>query len=673
MIPFDGGGYPSNVSATLSTDIQTLCINAIRGLSIDGVQKANSGHPGMPMGCAPMAYTLWTKHLKHNPKNPSWFDRDRFILSAGHGSMLIYSLLYLTGYDLGLEDLKQFRQLNSRTPGHPENHLTPGVEMATGPLGQGLATAVGFAIAEKFLAATYNKPDHEIISHFTYGICSDGDLMEGITAEAASLAGHLKLGKLIFLYDDNKISIDGSTEITFTEDVEARFKAYGWHTKRIDGMSVEEVNQALIEAKADDRPSLILARTTIGFGSPNKAGTSKVHGSPLGPDEVKLTKEALGIPLEPDFYVAEEALSEYRSAIEKGSVEEQDWESRFSAYAQVYPAEAKTLQDAIDGNLGSDWINALPTISDTIATRKSGEVVLNAIQDYLPTLIGGAADLVESTFTHQKNSSDFQPETPAGKNINFGIREHAMVAAANGITLHGATRGFGSSFFIFTDYCRPSMRLAALMECPTILVFTHDSIGVGEDGPTHQPVEHIASFRAMPNFNLIRPCDGNETSAAWKVALESQKTPTLLVLSRQNLPALTSEDVKNHPLEKGAYVLREASSGSPAIILIGTGSEVQHCVKAAEVLEAEGISTRVVSMPSWFLFEKQDLPYQASVLPKGIPTLSVEAGSTFGWTKYATASIGIDRFGLSAPGGTAMSELGFTPENVVLRAKAILG
>ncbi len=587
--------------------------------------------------------------------------------------MLIYSLLYLTGYDLGLEDLKQFRQLNSRTPGHPENHLTPGVEMATGPLGQGLATAVGFAIAEKFLAATYNKPDHEIISHFTYGICSDGDLMEGITAEAASLAGHLKLGKLIFLYDDNKISIDGSTEITFTEDVEARFKAYGWHTKRIDGMSVEEVNQALIEAKADDRPSLILARTTIGFGSPNKAGTSKVHGSPLGPDEVKLTKEALGIPLEPDFYVAEEALSEYRSAIEKGSVEEQDWESRFSAYAQVYPAEAKTLQDAIDGNLGSDWINALPTISDTIATRKSGEVVLNAIQDYLPTLIGGAADLVESTFTHQKNSSDFQPETPAGKNINFGIREHAMVAAANGITLHGATRGFGSSFFIFTDYCRPSMRLAALMECPTILVFTHDSIGVGEDGPTHQPVEHIASFRAMPNFNLIRPCDGNETSAAWKVALESQKTPTLLVLSRQNLPALTSEDVKNHPLEKGAYVLREASSGSPAIILIGTGSEVQHCVKAAEVLEAEGISTRVVSMPSWFLFEKQDLPYQASVLPKGIPTLSVEAGSTFGWTKYATASIGIDRFGLSAPGGTAMSELGFTPENVVLRAKAILG
>lgn len=620
-----------------------------------------------------MAYALWTKHLKHNPSNPNWFDRDRFILSAGHGSMLIYSLLYLTGYDLGLEDLKQFRQLHSRTPGHPENHLTPGVEMATGPLGQGFATAVGFAIAERFLAATYNRPDHTVVDHYTYGICSDGDLMEGVTAEAASLAGHLKLGKLIFLYDDNNISIDGSTDITFTEDVEARFKAYGWHTQRIDGMDVEAVDLALESAKADDRPSLILAKTVIGFGSPNKAGTSKVHGAALGPDEVKLTKAALGIPSEPEFFVHEDALTEYRSALETGRDAEKDWNQRFDAYESAYPAEAKTLKAAIAGNLGSEWIDALPAITDTIATRKSGEAVLTAIQEHLPTLIGGAADLVESTFTHQKNSPDFQADSPHGKNINFGVREHAMVAAANGITLHGATRGFGSSFFIFTDYCRPSIRLSALMECPTILVFTHDSIGLGEDGPTHQPIEHLASFRAMPNFNLIRPCDGNETSAAWKVALQSKKTPTLLVLSRQNLPAITSDDVRNHPLEKGAYVLREASDGSPKVVLIGTGSEVQHCLKAAETLETEGISTRVVSMPSWFLFEQQDVSYQDSVLPKGTPTLSVEAGSTFGWSKYASDSIGIDRFGVSAPSSVAMAEFGFTADHVVSRAKDLVG
>ncbi|MBC8065204.1 MAG: transketolase [Chlorobia bacterium] len=666
------GGYPEQVSATISTDIQTLCINTIRGLAMDGVQKANSGHPGLPMGCAPMAYALWTKHLKHNPKNPAWFDRDRFILSAGHGSMLLYSLLHLTGYDLGIEDLKQFRQLNSRTPGHPENHLTPGVEMATGPLGQGFATSVGFAIAEKFLAASYNKPGYEIIDHFTYGICSDGDLMEGVTSEAASLAGHLKLGKLIFLYDDNKISIDGSTEITFTENVEARFKAYGWHTQRIDGMDVEAVDQALDAAKADDRPSLILARTTIGYGSPNKAGTSKVHGAALGSDEVKLTKEALGIQLEPEFYVPDDALVKFRSAVGKGEKAESEWSQRFDAYASAYPQEGAKLKSLIAGDLGTEWLDALPKITETIATRKSGEKVLEAIQDYLPTLIGGAADLVESTFTHQKNSPDFQPETPNGKNINFGVREHAMVAAANGITLHGGTRGFGSSFFIFTDYCRPSIRLAALMECPTILVFTHDSIGLGEDGPTHQPIEHLASFRAMPNFNLIRPCDGNETSSAWKVALQSTKTPTLLVLSRQNLPALTSEDVKNHPLEKGAYILKEAAGGSPRIILVGTGSEVQHCWKAAVTLESEGISTRVVSMPSWHLFEQQSESYRNSVLPKGTPTLSVEAGSVFGWTKYATDSIGIDRFGVSAPSAVAMAEFGFTPENVVARAKKLL-
>ena len=624
------------------------------------------------MGCAPMAYVLWTKYLKHNPQNPKWFDRDRFILSAGHGSMLLYSLLYLTGYDLTIEDLKSFRQLHSKTPGHPENFMTPGVEMATGPLGQGFATAVGFAIAESYLAAKYNQPGHQVVDHYTYGICSDGDLMEGVSAEAASLAGHLKLGKLIFLYDDNNISIDGSTDITFSEDVAKRFDAYGWHTLRIDGMDTAAVDAAIQQAQKDPRPSLILCRTTIGFGSPNKAGSSKSHGAALGPDEVKLTKENLKIPAEPEFYVSPEALGFYRSAKDKGSQAESEWNQKLERYAADHPELAESFRNLIEGKPGDGWVEALPTISESIATRKSGQKVLHAIQDYFPGLMGGAADLVESTFTHQSHSGDFQAETPGEKNINFGVREHAMIAAANGITLHGGTRGFGSSFFIFTDYCRPSIRLAALMGCPTILVFTHDSIGLGEDGPTHQPIEHLASFRAMPNMNLFRPCDGNETSVAWKVALESQKTPTLIVLSRQNLPPISPDDVRNHPAEKGAYVLREASGGSPDIILVGTGSEVQCCVEAAEKLESESIGVRVVSMPSWFLFEKQDLAYRDSILPKGRPTLSVEAGSTFGWSKYATESLGIDRFGVSAPSNVAMAEFGFTGDNVAAHAKLML-
>jgi transketolase len=660
------------VSSTVSPDLQTQCINTIRGLTIDAVQKANSGHPGMPMGCAAMAHVLWTRHMRFNPRNPHWFDRDRFILSAGHGSMLLYSMLFLTGYDLNIDDLKQFRQLHSKTPGHPENFMTPGVEMATGPLGQGFATAVGFAIAEKYLAANFNRPNHNLIDHYTYGICSDGDLMEGVASEAASLAGHLKLGKLIFLYDDNNISIDGSTDITFTEDVQKRFEAYGWHTTKVDGLDVEAVDVAVSEAKKDPRPSLIICRTTIGFGSPNKAGTAKSHGAALGPDEVKVTKEALGIPLEPEFYVSDEVLKTYRRSIDRGAEEEANWNQRLKAYEQEFPNEASTLQSLIRGDLGTAWISKLPSISENIATRKSGQKVLEAIQDDLPGLIGGAADLVESTFTHQSHSGDFQPDSPNGKNINFGVREHAMIAAANGITLHGGTRGFGSSFFIFTDYCRPSIRLSALMKCPNILVFTHDSIGLGEDGPTHQPIEHLASFRAMPNMNLFRPCDGNETSVAWKVALESKETPTLIVLSRQNLPPLTPDNVQDHPAANGAYVLREAANGSPKLILIGTGSEVQHCAKAAETLESEGIAVRVVSMPSWFLFERQEQSYRNSVLPSGVPTLSVEAGSTFGWSKYATASIGLDRFGVSAPGPVAMAEFGFTPENVADRARKLL-
>ena len=586
--------------------------------------------------------------------------------------MLLYSMLFLTGYDLSIDDLKQFRQLHSKTPGHPENFMTPGVEMATGPLGQGFATAVGFAIAEKYLAASFNRTNHNIIDHFTYGICSDGDLMEGVASEAASLAGHLRLGKLIFLYDDNNISIDGSTDITFTEDVQKRFDAYGWHTTKVNGLDVEAVDVAVSEAKRDPRPSLIICRTTIGFGSPNKAGTAKSHGAALGPEEVKATKEALGITLEPEFYVSDEVLKSYRSSIDRGADEEATWDQRFKAYEQDFPNEAATLQSLIRGDLGTAWISKLPSISENIATRKSGQKVMEAIQDDLPGLIGGAADLVESTFTHQSRSGDFQPDSPNGKNINFGVREHAMVAAANGITLHGGTRGFGSSFFIFTDYCRPSIRLSALMKCPTILVFTHDSIGLGEDGPTHQPIEHLASFRAMPNMNLFRPCDGNETSVAWKVALESKETPTLIVLSRQNLPPLSPDNVQDHPAAKGAYVLREAKDGSPNLILIGTGSEVQHCIKAAETLESEGVNVRVVSMPSWFLFERQDETYRNSILPGDVRTLSVEAGSTFGWSKYATDSIGLDHFGVSAPGPVAMAEFGFTAENVADRARKLL-
>lgn len=641
---------------------------------MDAVQAANSGHPGLPMGAAPMAFTLWTRHLRHNPKNPKWFNRDRFILSAGHGSMLIYSLLHLTGYDLPLSELKRFRQMHSHTPGHPENFATPGVEMATGPLGQGFATSVGFAIAEKFLGATFNKPGLNVVDHYTYGICSDGDLMEGVSSEAGSLAGHLKLGKLIFLYDDNNITIDGSTDLTFTENVELRFRAFDWHVQRIDGMDIEAVDAAIKEAQREtERPSLIICKTIIGFGAPNRAGTAKAHGQALGEEELKLAKENLGIPLEPKFYEPQEALDFFRQALDKGQESENEWREKMKRYAAEYPEDEAKLRAAIAGEIGTDWLAALPQIEEKIATRKSGQKVLEAIQDFFPTLIGGAADLVESTFTHQSHFKDFQPATPEGKNINFGIREHAMIAAVNGITLHGGTRAYGSSFFVFTDYCRPSIRLSALMECPSIFVFTHDSIGLGEDGPTHQPVEHLASLRAMPNLNLIRPCDGNETAAAWKNALQAERHPTMLVLSRQALEPYSPADVRNHPLEKGGYVLKEASGGTPKVILVGTGSEVGLCVKARETLEAEGIPTRVVSLPSWFLFGQQKDDYRQSVLPKGTPTVSVEAAASFGWERYAQAHVALDRFGLSAPAEEVFKEFGFTPENVVTTAKTLLG
>lgn len=651
--------------------LENLCINTIRGLSIDAVQKANSGHPGLPMGAAPMAFALWTRHLRFNPKNPHWFDRDRFILSAGHGSMLLYSLLHLTGYDISLEDLKQFRQAHSKTPGHPENTLTPGVEMATGPLGQGFAHGVGFAIAEAHLAARYNKPGHSIIDHHTYAIVSDGDLMEGISSEAGSLAGHLQLGKLIYLYDDNGISIDGSTSLAFTEDVHGRFTAFGWHVQRVDGMNVEEVSAAIDAAKnVTDKPSLIMCKTTIGYGSPNKAGSSKSHGSPLGPDEVKLTKEALGIPLEPDFYVPAEAAS-FMDTTAVGSEMTSDWESRFEAYAAAYPELASELKAMIEGKLPAGWEASLPTFTDAAATRKNGSDVLNAVAKVVPNLLGGSADLAESNLTVIHGEPSFQPGHYANRNFCYGVREHAMAAAVNGITLHGGLKAIAASFLQFTDYCRPSIRLAALMECPSIYIFTHDSIGLGEDGPTHQPIEHLAALRAMPNLNTIRPCDGNETAAAYKVALESTHTPTLMALSRQNLPVVSPSTVTNHPLEKGAYILVPASS-TPKVVLVSTGSEVQWCVEAAKQLEAEGIPTQVVSMPSWFLFEKQSADYKSAALPKGVPTLAVEAGCSLGWAKYSDEQICIDHFGVSGPAGVLFKEFGFTTENVVARAKAML-
>ncbi len=654
------------------SDLRTRSINTIRGLSLDAVEAAKSGHAGLPLGMAAAAYALWSKHLKFDPSDPKWIDRDRFILSAGHGSMLLYSLLHLTGYDLPLSELKRFRQLHSKTPGHPENVLTPGVEMPTGPLGQGVATSVGFAIAEAYLGATYNQPGHTVIDHHTYAICSDGDMMEGVSGEAASLAGHLGLGKLIWLYDDNGISIDGSTDIAFTESVETRFRGYEWHVLRVrDGEDVEEVDRAITEAKAEtSKPTLIICKTVIGYGSPKLAGTSKAHSNPFGPDELKATKENLGIPLEPTFNIDADVKAEYESFGKKGAEAHAKWQKAMHDYAGGFPEDAKLLRGMIAGEYGDDWLKDLPKVADKVATRKASETVINGIAKDLPCLIGGSADLTESNLTHQKGFVDFQKATPSGKNINFGVREFAMMCAVNGINFHGATRGYGASFLVFSDYCRAAIRLAALGETPSIFVFTHDSIGVGEDGPTHEPIEQITSLRAIPNLNVIRPADGYETAAAWKWAVQSHETPTLMALSRQALPALTPDDVLNHPLQKGAYVLQDSPDAK--VILIGTGSELQHCVKARETLEAEGIATRVVSMPSWFLFALQPQEYQDSVLPKGTPKVSAEAGSTLAWPRYSDAQVGIDRFGLSGPGDEVMKEFGINAEAVVEKAKGLL-
>ncbi|MBE7555078.1 MAG: transketolase [Anaerolineales bacterium] len=654
-----------------------LCVNTIRTLSIDGVQKANSGHPGMPMGMADAAYVLWTQFLRHNPGNPDWADRDRFVLSAGHGSMLLYSLLHLTGYDLPLEQLKLFRQWGSVTPGHPEYGLTPGVETTTGPLGQGFANGVGMAIAEAFLAATFNRPGHEIVNHYTYAICSDGDLMEGISHEAASMAGHMKLGKLIYLYDDNHISIDGSTDLAYTEDRMKRFEAYGWHTQQIDGHNREAVAAAIKAAQAvTNKPSIIACRTTIGFGSPNKANTAKVHGEALGADEVKLTKQAYGWDPDREFYIPDEALAHFRQAVDRGARWEAEWKERLEAYAQAYPEEAQQFRRALSGELPEGWEEALPVFpadAKGMATRAASGQVLNAIAPVIPTLIGGSADLAPSNNTFLKGYPVFANQSYAGRNFHFGVREHGMASALNGMAVHGGVIPYGGTFLIFSDYCRPAIRLAALSSFPSIFVFTHDSVGLGEDGPTHQPVEHLAALRAIPSLIVIRPADANETVQAWKVALEKRDGPVLLALTRQTLPVYDRSKMGDAAgLLKGAYVLLDADRVYPDVILIATGSEVQLAVEAHAKLAEQGIAARVVSMPSWELFQQQSEEYRDSVLPPTVKArVAIEAAVPMGWERWVGPQgvvIGLDHFGASSPYKTIFQHFGFTTDNVVLRA-----
>jgi transketolase len=651
--------------------------NAIRALAMDAVEQAKSGHPGMPMGMADAAYVLWTQFLRHSPGNPDWPDRDRFVLSAGHGSMLLYSLLHLTGYDLPLEQLKQFRQWGSLTPGHPEYGLTPGVETTTGPLGQGFANGVGMAIAEAFLAATFNRPGHEIVNHYTYAICSDGDLMEGISHEAASMAGHMKLGKLIYLYDDNHISIDGSTDLAYTEDRIKRFEAYHWHTQQIDGHDRTAVAGAIKAAQAvTDMPSIIACRTTIGYGSPNRANTAKAHGEALGVDEVKLTKQAFGWNPDQEFYIPDEALAHFRQAVERGAQWEAEWRDKLEAYAKAYPQEAEQFQRALSGELPEGWEEALPVFpadAKGMATRAASGQVLNAIAPIIPTLIGGSADLAPSNNTMLKGYPVFANDSFAGRNFHFGVREHGMAAALNGMAVHGGVIPYGGTFLIFSDYARPAIRLAALSHFPTIFVFTHDSIGLGEDGPTHQPIEHLAALRAIPNLPVIRPADANETSQAWKVALEKRDGPVLLALTRQNLPVYDRSKMGDAAdLAKGAYVLLDAGRVYPDVILIATGSEVQLAVEAHAKLAEQGIAARVVSMPSWELFEKQPDEYRDSVLPPTVKArVAIEAAVPLGWERWVGALgavIGLNHFGASAPYKAIYQHFGFTTDNVVLRA-----
>ena len=656
-----------------------LCINTIRALSMDAVQKANSGHPGAPMGLAPAAYVLWTRVMKHNPENPGWLDRDRFVLSAGHASMLLYSLLHLSGYAVTLDDIKNFRQWNSKTPGHPEFGHTPGVETTTGPLGQGFANAVGMAMAERHLAARFNSAGHEIVDHYTYMICGDGDMMEGISSEAASLAGHLGLGKLICIYDDNKISIEGSTEITFTEDVALRFKAYHWHILNVDdGNDIDAIYNAIQAAKAQTgRPSLIVLRTQIAYGSPNKQDTADAHGAPLGEEEVRLTKKSLGLSEDALFNIPDAVRHHFTQCVEAGREAEAGWQEKFQAYNKKYPDMANKWVDAMSGFLTTGWDEDIPefSVSDgPIATRAASGKVLNAIAARLPTLIGGSADLAPSNKTFLDTSHEFQKDAYDGRNIRFGVREHAMGGIMSGMFLHNGLRPYGGTFLVFADYLRPSLRVAAIMNIPIIYVFTHDSIAVGEDGPTHQPVEHLASLRAIPGLTVIRPADASETAQAWRQAIKTTTGPISLILSRQKLPVLTSNAIKDG-LTKGAYVLADCD-GKPDIILIGTGSEVHIILEAKERLLEEGVAARVVSMPSWELFEKTSQDYKDRVLLPDVQTrLAVEAGSPMGWCRYVGSSgavIGINGFGASAPGGIVMEKYGFTPHHVVQKALELI-
>jgi transketolase len=664
----------------MDTDIQNRAINTLRFLSADAVQQANSGHPGLPMGAAAMAYTLWTRHLRHNPRNPRWPGRDRFILSGGHGSMLLYSLLHLTGYDLPLEQLQNFRQWGSLTPGHPEYGLTPGVETTTGPLGQGFATGVGMAIAAAHLSATFGQPGFELIDSYIYAIVTDGDLMEGVSSEAASLAGHLSLSRLVYLYDDNHISIDGPTELSFTEDRAARFAAYGWHVQKVDGNDVEAVDKAIRAAKADPRPSLIVCRTTIGFGAPNKAGTAKAHGEPLGEEELKLAKENLDWPVEPKFYLPEDALAYYRQALDCGAQAEAEWNRKFAAYKEEYPEQGAELQRRLDGEFPQGWdadLPVFPTDAKGIASRAASGKVLNALAPKLPELLGGSADLAPSNNTMLTGYPVFNKETPQGRNFHFGVREHAMAAAINGMALYGGLIPYGGTFLVFSDYMKPAIRIAAISRIPSIYVFTHDSIGLGEDGPTHQPIEHLAALRAVPGLTVVRPADANETAAAWRLAITRRDGPTALILTRQNLPTLDrslADDAGE--LAKGAYVLSDFGEKEPQLILMASGSEVSLVYEAAARLAAEGLNVRAVSFPSWELFEEQDEAYRELVLPKRIQKrLAVEAGAGLGWERYVGcegAVLSMDRFGASAPGKILFEKFGFTLENVIEKAKGLL-
>lgn len=668
--------------AVATQSLEELSINSIRFLAIDAVEKAKSGHPGLPMGAAPMGYVLWDRFLRHNPKNPKWFNRDRFVLSAGHGCMLQYALLHLTGYDsVTIEDIKQFRQWESKTPGHPENFMTEGVEVTTGPLGQGIANAVGLAIAEAHLAAKFNKPDHAIIDHYTYVILGDGCNQEGVSGEACSLAGHLGLGKLIALYDDNKITIDGHTELSFTEDVGKRYEAYGWHVQTVENgnTDLEAIHKAIEAAKAvTDKPSLIKVRTTIGYGSPNKADTHGVHGSALGGSEVEATRKHLGWEYEP-FVVPEDVINHFRKAVERGAKYEEEWNKQFVNYKAEYGLEAAELERLIAGELPEGWAKSLPTYTPeekADATRNQSGKTLNALAGVLPELIGGSADLAPSNMTLLKSSGDFLKGHYENRNLRFGVREHGMGAICNGIALHGGLIPYGATFLVFADYMRAAIRLSALSRAGVIWVMTHDSVQLGEDGPTHQPIETIASLRAIPDLIVIRPADGNETSGSYKVAIEAanQHRPTLLAFSRLAQPNLAGTSIEG--VTKGGYIISD-SEGTPDLILIGTGGELQLAVKAADQLRTEGKKVRVVSLPSWELFEEQDKAYRESVLPKAVTKrLAVEAASGFGWERYIGVEgdiISIERFGASAPGPVALEKFGYTVDNVVTRAKALLG